>query len=167
MNSSSSPSNHQDQERQKGQITRLLDYERKLSRRNGTIATSIIRVRDLVSVKERYTFHLPPTATKNYKREQDIQKLGVLLSDKNLLKIIPTTKVTRLRENAYRMMTILDPLPDVGDSGITQREKRLFDYIQTCISGKKLNTRWKVIRCTQQLFLPHLACCIIFVCANN
>ena len=92
-------------------------------------------MRDLVSVKERYTFHLPPTATKDYKHEEDIQKLGVALMDKNLLKIIPTTKVTRLRENAYRMMTILDPLPDVGDSGITQREKRLFDYIQTCISG--------------------------------
>ena len=35
------------------------------------------------------------------------------------------------------MMTILDPLPDVGDSGITQREKRLLHYIQTCISGKQ------------------------------
>ena len=72
MNSSSSPSNHQDRERQKVQIYQRLDYQRKLSRRNGTIATSIIHVRDLVSVKERYTFHLPPTATKDYKREQEI-----------------------------------------------------------------------------------------------
>ena len=80
-------------------------------------------VRDLVSVKERYIFHLPPAATKHCKREEDIQKFGVALMDKNILKIIPTTKVSRHRDNAYRMMTILDPLPDVGDSGITQRKK--------------------------------------------
>ena len=87
MNSSSSPSNHQDRARQKVQITCRFNHERKLSRRNDTIATRIIRVRDLVSVKERYTFHLPSTATKDCKREENIQKLGVALMDKNLLNI--------------------------------------------------------------------------------
>ena len=57
--------------------------------------------------------------------------------DKNLLKIIPTTKVTRHQDNAYQMMTILDPLPHVGDSGITQREIRLFTDFESCFSGKK------------------------------
>ena len=95
INSSASPSNHQDWARQKGQITCRLEYERELPRRNGTIETSITRVRDLISVKERYTFYLTPTATKDCKRKEDIQKVGVALIDKNILKIIPTTKVTR------------------------------------------------------------------------
>ena len=57
--------------------------------------------------------------------------------DKKFLKIIQTTKVTRHWDNTYWMMTILDPLPDVGDSDITQREKKWFTYIERWISGKK------------------------------
>ena len=76
-------------------------------------------------------------ATTNWKYESDTQQLGRDLMDKNLLKVFPTSLVTYKRENAYRMMTILDPLPDDDDMGITSRETNLFRYIQSCIAKKE------------------------------
>ena len=76
MNSLISQSNHKERENQKVQITRMFDYQRQLSRKNGIIATNVTCVRDLVCMKETFTFHLPKIATTNWKYESDIQQLG-------------------------------------------------------------------------------------------
>ena len=52
------------------------------------------------------------------------------------MNVFPTNEVDLIPENAYRMMTILNPLPESDDINVSQKEIELLKYIRVCIRAK-------------------------------
>ena len=67
----------------------------------------------------------------------EIKKWGTALFNSWQLHVFKTTAVTNYSANAYLCMTVLDPIPNENDLGVTKREKELYTYIQTCIEKKQ------------------------------
>lgn len=59
------------------------------------------------------------------------------LNDRNKLKVFDRPDVTLVRENEYRMMPILDPLPDDDDPNMTPREQQPLNHINKYVNKKE------------------------------
>ena len=53
------------------------------------------------------------------------------------MNVFKTKAVTDYKSNAYQCMTVLDPIPNENDKGVSIREKELYTYIQTCADKKE------------------------------
>jgi hypothetical protein len=113
----------------KDQIVRAVSYDRCSGRSNGSLGPVVLQVGQLVALKEKYTFHPPLSAVSSSLSESQIQELGSDYHDSNHLNVVPLSLIKQPRKNAFRMMTYLDPRQMKGDTGLTEPEKNLYDYI--------------------------------------
>ena len=57
------------------------------------------------------------------------------------LNIFKTKSISDYESNAYLCMTVLDPIPSKNDTGVTNREKKLLEYIQECVDKKQTQVK--------------------------
>lgn len=120
----------------KEQIVRAVSYEKCRGRLDGTLGPVVMQVGHLVSLKEKFTFHPPPSPVSSTLTESELQQLGSTYHDSNDLNVVPISMIKRTRHNSFRMMTVLDPHPVVGDTGIADRGKNLYKYIDKVRGAK-------------------------------
>ena len=119
------------------QIKNNIHYQQRCARRKGLLAHDCSLVGDIVRLKEQHSFSITDKPIKSSPSEPDIKEWGTQLYKSGQLKIFETKSITNYESNAYLCMTILDPLPSSNDTGVTNREKALLEYIQQCVDKKQ------------------------------
>ena len=120
----------------KNQIARAVSYDKCRGRSDGSLGPVLMHVGHLVSLKEKFTFRPPLLPFSSTLPESRLPELGCKFHDSKHLKVVPTSMIVRPRQNAFLMMTVLDPHPILGDTGITVQEKNLYKYIEKVRSSK-------------------------------
>ena len=119
------------------QIKNSIDYQKRAARKKGLLTGECSLVGDIVALKRSHSFILRDSPIKNSPTELEIKEWGTALFNSRQLNVFKTTAVTNVSANAYLSMTVLDPIPNENDLGVTKREKELYTYIQTCIEKKQ------------------------------
>ena len=119
------------------QIKNSIDYQKRTARKKGLLTGQCTLVGDIVSLKQRHLFSIHDSPIKNSPTELEIQKWGTNLFNSGQLNVFKTESITNYAANAYLCMTVLDPIPNEKDEGITKRERELYAYINTCIEKKQ------------------------------
>ena len=119
------------------QIKNNVHYQQRRARQKGLLAHKCSLVGDIVSLKEKHSFSITNKSIKSSPLESNIKKWGTQLYKSSQLKIFKTKSITNYGSNAYLCMTILDPYPSSNDTGVTNREKSLLEYIQQYVDKKQ------------------------------
>ena len=120
----------------KNKIIRHIKYTRDKARMDGILPPQVKTVGDIVTIKQNHTFLPPKRFSRHIRSEQELRNYGKNLYDTKELNVFPTNEVDLILKNAYRMMTILNPLPESDDINISQKEVELLKYIRVCIRAK-------------------------------
>jgi hypothetical protein len=116
---------------------RRIAHRKDKNKNNGMHHRNIHFVAHLLSIKSTYTFTPPETCNTELHTEIDLQQFGSIMHDRNQLKVISPPETSHPRAEAYRSMTILDPMPLEDDDGRTLVEDQLYERINTIRSTKK------------------------------
>jgi len=110
------------------QIKNNIDYQKRAARKKGLIAGECTFVGDIVALKQSHLFSFCDSPIKNSPTELEIKNWGTTLFKSRQLNVFKTKAVTNVTENAYLCMTVLDPIPNDNDEGVTRREKEMGVY---------------------------------------
>jgi hypothetical protein len=115
----------------KNKMYRRINHRKDTNKNNGGDHRNVHFVAHLLSNKNTYTFTPPKICNTELHTEVDVQEFGSSLHDPNLLKVISTPETSHPRAEAYRCMTILNPLPLEDDNGRTLIEDQLYERINS------------------------------------
>ena len=111
------------------QIKNNIDYQKRCARRKGLLAGECSLVGDIVDLKQKHLFSIKDSPIKRSPTEPEIKEWGTKLYMSGQLNIFKTKSITNYESKAYLCMTVLDPIPSKNDTGVTNREKELLEYI--------------------------------------
>ena len=120
------------------QLKNNINYQKRAARKKGLLLTSACTlVGNIVAFKQKYLFNIHDSPIQKSPTEPEIKKWGKELYNSHQLNVFITKAVTNYKSNAYLCMTVLDPIPNEKDEGVSKREKELYTYIQTCTDKKE------------------------------
>ena len=90
-----------------------------------------------MAFKQKYLFNIHDSPIQKSPTEPEIKKWGKELYNSHQLNVFITKAVTNYKSNAYLCMTVLDPILNEKDEGVSKREKELYTYIQICTDKKE------------------------------
>ena len=123
------------------QIKNNIDYQKQCARRKGLLAGECSLVGDIVDLKQKHLFSIKDSPIKRSPTEPEIKEWGTKLYMSGQLNIFKTKSITDYKPNVYLCMTVLDPIPSQNDTGVTNREKKLLEYIQECVDKKQTQVK--------------------------
>ena len=116
-------------------------YQKRTARKEGLLTGKCSLLGDIVALKQSHLFTIRDSPINNSPTELEIKKWGTALFNSHQLNVFKTTAVTNYTATTYLYMTVLNPIPNEKDKGVTKREKKLYTYIQTCIGKKQSQER--------------------------
>ena len=123
-------------ERLKGglQLKNSINYQKRAARKKGLLTSACTVVGDIVAFKQKHLFNIHDSPIQKSPTELEIKKWGTELYNSHQLNVFKTKTVTDYKSNAYLCMTVLDPIPNEKDKGVTERERRncirIYKHIQ-------------------------------------
>ena len=123
------------------QIKNNIDYQKQCARWKGLLAGECSLVGDIVDLKQKHLFSIKDSPIKRSPTEPEIKEWGTKLYMSGQLNIFKTKSITEYESNAYLCMTVLDLIPSKNDTGVTNREKELLEYIQECVVKKQTQVK--------------------------